>query len=270
MTVTKKTTLDASLNAGFSIPLNTYQGQYREITDRIRERHRRESDVDKFIGLRDKYKEKNDARYNATEQRVATATLSYEDLNKELIDDIPKLIADSQNFFTPLIYQLIFNQALFWQGMSQHAAALAATLDKSQAHVPPMAQVITPKQTSSMTRKYAAAANPWAADIGAKPGANPWGPPAIEAATPTGPAPTAYAPPAQSQPVPLPARPRPVPPPSRGVQAKGVWEFNGADSTELSFKAGDIINIVEQNGDWWTGEMAGRRGLLPANYVQLI
>jgi len=293
MTATKKTTLETSLNAGFSIPLNSYQGQYREIADRIRERNRRESEMYKLTELRDKYKEKNDARLNATETKLHTATLQYEDLNRELIEDIPKLIADSESFFQPLIYQLILNQAAYWNAMAQHASTLSGRIDQSLAGMPQITQVITPKQSSAMTKKYAAAANPWASDmggnkpaLGAPPTNNPWGaPPGIDTGNTGGVSPR----PSTSAPnpfgggggtatpfgqaagaMPLPARPpRAVPPPA-GAQAKGLWDFHGQDHTELSFKAGEILTIVEKNGDWWTGELAGRRGLLPANYVQLL
>jgi len=53
-------------------------------------------------------------------------------------------------------------------------------------------------------------------------------------------------------------------------RAKGVYNFDAADETELSFKYDDIILIWKQHGDWWEGELNGRRGLIPANYVEMI
>ncbi|KAK7032890.1 SH3-domain-containing protein [Favolaschia claudopus] len=55
------------------------------------------------------------------------------------------------------------------------------------------------------------------------------------------------------------------------VQAKALWGFNenGQNSQDLSFRAGDIIEIVhESNSDWWTGRLHGREGVFPANYVE--
>jgi len=101
MTNTKKTILDNTLNTGFLIPLNTYNGQYREMNDRVKERNRREQEMYKCMEQRDKYQKTNDARYNASEQRVVQTSQAYDDLNKEIIDDIPKLIADSEVFFSP-------------------------------------------------------------------------------------------------------------------------------------------------------------------------
>jgi len=59
-------------------------------------------------------------------------------------------------------------------------------------------------------------------------------------------------------------------PPRSQPRARGLYPFQGAAQEELSFQPGDILNIVSQSGDWWTAEMNGRQGLIPANYVQLI
>ena len=41
---------------------------------------------------------------------------------------------------------------------------------------------------------------------------------------------------------------------------------------ELSFKKGDRLRIIEEtfksSPDWWTCELDGRRGAVPANYVK--
>jgi len=58
--------------------------------------------------------------------------------------------------------------------------------------------------------------------------------------------------------------------PPRGPRAKGLYPFQGQSPDELSFQPGDILNVINQNGDWWMAEMNGRQGLIPANYVQLI
>jgi len=70
--------------------------------------------------------------------------------------------------------------------------------------------------------------------------------------------------------------PTPVPTPQAYAQgpprprAKGLYPFQGQSPDELPFQPGDILNVINQNGDWWTAEMNGRQGLIPANYVQLI
>ncbi|KAK1233091.1 hypothetical protein PQX77_003731 [Marasmius sp. AFHP31] len=87
--------------------------------------------------------------------------------------------------------------------------------------------------------------------------------------------------------------PPPNYPPSPNVQrAKAIWGYNeegsvrivfllnccmltrqlfsiSKDPNDLSFRPGDIIEIVaETNKDWWTGRNHGREGLFPSNYVE--
>ncbi|THV02814.1 SH3-domain-containing protein [Dendrothele bispora CBS 962.96] len=55
------------------------------------------------------------------------------------------------------------------------------------------------------------------------------------------------------------------------VRAKALWDYNvdGTDPNDLSFRAGDIVEVThETNPDWWTGRHNGREGLFPSNYVE--
>eukprot|EP01105_Mastigella_eilhardi_P028963 TRINITY_DN994_c0_g1_i2.p1 TRINITY_DN994_c0_g1~~TRINITY_DN994_c0_g1_i2.p1 ORF type:complete len:459 (-),score=128.23 TRINITY_DN994_c0_g1_i2:93-1469(-) len=70
---------------------------------------------------------------------------------------------------------------------------------------------------------------------------------------------------------PLPAGRGAAPPAAGGApKAHALYNFTAQEGNELSFKKGDVITIVSRDGDWWEGELAGRRGLLPANYVSLM
>ena len=41
------------------------------------------------------------------------------------------------------------------------------------------------------------------------------------------------------------------------------------DPEDLSFRPGDIIEIVEEtNADWWKGRFNGKEGLFPSNHVE--
>jgi len=71
----------------------------------------------------------------------------------------------------------------------------------------------------------------------------------------------------------------PVPPGGRGgggggggglKKAKALYPFEAEDATELPFAYGDIIIIHKAEGEWWEGEVNGRRGLFPSNYVEFI
>jgi len=69
---------------------------------------------------------------------------------------------------------------------------------------------------------------------------------------------------------------RGVPPPHpslRTVQARALWAYNenGQDTDDLSFSAGDIIEIVAETNDaWWMGKVNGKQALFPSNYVEKI
>lgn len=44
-----------------------------------------------------------------------------------------------------------------------------------------------------------------------------------------------------------------------------------AGEDEISFDPGDIIvNVEAIDEGWWLGEISGRRGLFPANYVERV
>ncbi|KAJ7671644.1 SH3 domain-containing protein [Mycena polygramma] len=57
------------------------------------------------------------------------------------------------------------------------------------------------------------------------------------------------------------------------VQARALWPYNenGQDADDLSFSAGDIIEVVkEENADWWMGRINGKQALFPSAYVEKI
>jgi len=52
--------------------------------------------------------------------------------------------------------------------------------------------------------------------------------------------------------------------------AKALYNFNGQTEKELSFRKGDIINVRRQvDKNWIDGELNGRRGIFPTNYVEV-
>ncbi|KAJ6468465.1 SH3 domain-containing protein [Mycena sanguinolenta] len=57
------------------------------------------------------------------------------------------------------------------------------------------------------------------------------------------------------------------------AQAKALWAYNedGKDADDLSFSAGDIIEVIkEENNDWWLGSFNGKQALFPSAYVEKI
>ncbi|XP_067672415.1 sex muscle abnormal protein 5-like [Haliotis asinina] len=52
-------------------------------------------------------------------------------------------------------------------------------------------------------------------------------------------------------------------------KCRAAYNFDPSDDDELSFSRGDILNILEKVDDnWWRGELKGREGLVPVNYVK--
>jgi hypothetical protein len=51
--------------------------------------------------------------------------------------------------------------------------------------------------------------------------------------------------------------------------AVAQFPFAGGSATELSFNQGDIIIIHRKDpGGWWEGELNGKVGWIPSNYVK--
>jgi len=64
--------------------------------------------------------------------------------------------------------------------------------------------------------------------------------------------------------------PPPVVQATNAVRVRGVFQFDGQSQQELSFMPGDILTVLDKQGDWWFAELRGRTGLIPSNYVEQI
>jgi len=54
-----------------------------------------------------------------------------------------------------------------------------------------------------------------------------------------------------------------------GRKVTALYDYVGTDASELDFLAGDSIVVKEEDeSGWWTGEIDGRVGLFPSNYVE--
>lgn len=53
--------------------------------------------------------------------------------------------------------------------------------------------------------------------------------------------------------------------------AKALYMFTSTGSGEISFEAGDIIEVIQfSDPDWWDGTSKGKTGAFPARYVERI
>lgn len=78
--------------------------------------------------------------------------------------------------------------------------------------------------------------------------------------------------PSSSRPPPGGGRPKPAPKPKPQVpQCKALYAYDAQDTDELSFNAEDIIDIIKEDASgWWMGQLRGKQGLFPNNYVTKI
>ncbi|KAI9202468.1 P-loop containing nucleoside triphosphate hydrolase protein [Polychytrium aggregatum] len=64
-------------------------------------------------------------------------------------------------------------------------------------------------------------------------------------------------------------KPPPVPPAKKLPTCRALYDYDATEADELSFKAGDTITIINSDDPgWWTGNLNGKRGLFPMNYVE--
>uniref|UniRef100_A0A8C2X5V6 Intersectin-1 n=1 Tax=Cyclopterus lumpus TaxID=8103 RepID=A0A8C2X5V6_CYCLU len=53
-------------------------------------------------------------------------------------------------------------------------------------------------------------------------------------------------------------------------QVIGMYDYVAQNDDELAFLKGQVITVVNKDDcDWWKGELGGREGLFPSNYVKL-
>ena len=55
------------------------------------------------------------------------------------------------------------------------------------------------------------------------------------------------------------------------MQVKALYDYSAASPGELDITEGDVIQVLDSSdSDWWTGELRGKTGSFPANYVHQI
>jgi serine/threonine protein kinase len=66
-----------------------------------------------------------------------------------------------------------------------------------------------------------------------------------------------------------PTKQLPLPPkPTSNEKCRALYDYNGQEGN-LSFKTGVIISIIDKSNAWWIGELNGKIGNFPSNYVKL-
>lgn len=52
------------------------------------------------------------------------------------------------------------------------------------------------------------------------------------------------------------------------MQVITIAPYIGKKENHLSFNAGEVINVREKQGVWWSGELNGKIGWFPQSYVK--
>jgi len=244
--------LDEVLNKDFLDPISKYLGQFKEIKTRIEERNNRKVDMDRYGREVRSLQEKatNQVKVKAAEQKYDAATTNYQNLNDELLRDMPNLYEDRIPFFDPLFATYTVGVAEYYKQSSQATSemiSLVSGIDRQSVHS--HQKVITPTESSSAGFKATVGSGMSGSsyksnsDSNASDYSNASAPPLTQSSKPMK---------------------------TSTHQAKALYDFNPGESNELGFKLGDILTIHKMQGDWWEGELNGNRGLLPSNYVQLM
>ena len=55
------------------------------------------------------------------------------------------------------------------------------------------------------------------------------------------------------------------------IKARALYDFDAETDEELKFQLGDVIeNVTQLDENWYSGELMGRSGYFPINYVEII
>lgn len=219
----------STIQAELIAPLKQFHLQYKTMKLRAEELENRRTDMDRY------HSDKGDANLKYT-----NAKTGYENLLREMMEDFKRLHEDITVFFEPAVALFMREQALYAAAYSKafgQLISLGSSVDTSVLVNHP--HVITPPQESvSGVEK---------------------GPKPVEEAAPAeGTAGAGEVPP------PVPAASAP-----KKEIAVGLYAFKAEDDTELPFNKGDRITVLSKQGEWWEGELNGKRGMFPANYVTL-
>jgi len=235
------------VNSDVVEPLKSYLEIFKDVKKRMDELSKRKSSMDSFNSKRLKLAESataNKEKLPEIDSKYRHAKANYEALLGELKSDLGALEEDINSFISPIFANFIRYQNEYLQAVSGLFGSLpgqCANVNGDAVHN--HQSVITPLELSAMTN-----AAQVQVDEPARPRTN------SSAANNNNRA--------------LPPRPGARAPPS--VRAKAMYDFTASDSSELSFREGDVLNILERNGDWWQAELNGRRGQVPSNYLEIV
>lgn len=271
------------------------------------DRHR--TTLKKLQDKKEKTLKDEKALYRA-EADVEASTQEYEYYNDLLKDEMPKLFALESEFIRPLFQNLYYMQLNIYYTLNERMARCdipyfqldADIVDaftekrgdvQERAEAIPVVKFKLAKPPSRFERPgtagrpgskaseaKAAAAAAAAAEDAETADDLPAYTPAVAAVPAAGPSAGAAAGVSVGRSTSLAGKkPPPAPPSKPSALAKkkaevavALYDYTAQADGDLSFKAGDRIDVVARTAsenDWWTGRLNGKQGVFPGNYVQL-
>ncbi|KAL1917204.1 uncharacterized protein VTP21DRAFT_4860 [Calcarisporiella thermophila] len=69
----------------------------------------------------------------------------------------------------------------------------------------------------------------------------------------------------------MPDKPKEPEQPQKVSRVRALYDFVPTEQGELGFQKGDVIRVLESHyRDWWKGQLQGRIGIFPVNYVEFL
>jgi len=228
------------------LPLNSYYAQFPETKKKIDKRSRKLVDYD---GQRHNMqsleggggKKRDEAKIAKAKEQLQQAKRTYDTLNSELHDDLPALYHSRILFLVNNLQTLFSAEQVFHNETSKVYSELEAVIDKLATESQKQSFTSSPKKMISAKENDINSAN------------SPSSPAASGATVENLPSGVLY-------------------------RVKATHKYNREDVDELSFDAGEIINVVqyddpeEQEQGWLMGvrELTGEKGMFPANFTRPI
>ncbi|GAA6060837.1 hypothetical protein JCM10212_005255 [Sporobolomyces blumeae] len=294
------------IDSRVTAPLKEYSELLKKTRKTITKREHKLTDFDRhnnsYTKLKDKKEkslsdEKNLFKY---EQDLELATQEYEHYNNMLKSEIPRFIALSSTFISPIFQTFYFIEVgiLYTlleklQGWAIQVYGDTSVDGLETMHYERLGDVGERLEALSVTKRFTSTARFMSqhrsSSGSSSPGLTRAGSTASSTSAYSKPAstyggagsssaaadlpPPAYS--AGSAATPLAGKRPPPPPPGRPKPAAeyvtALYDFASQTEGDLSFAAGDRIEVVrktESTEDWWTGRLNGYEGQFPANYVQ--
>lgn len=242
--------------------LSKYQGQFAEANERINERNLRRLDMDRYAGHLKRAMEKGDREKEASNKtKLEAAKTNYRSLNDELLRDLPLLFEDRIQFFGPLMANVTYSfnfkikdiLIYFEIKKNQYYYALSQLFRECNTITKAIIPDITNVDRTTQHEHPRVTTDPGLSSASHKQTGSTY----EESNTSTTSGNSSnrlsvtYGPPSTNNAPTQPTRPAPsAPPMNSSPRAKGLFDFNTQDPSELPFRAGDIITILKQDGDW--------------------